>query len=58
MNARRERIANGCFCTHESNCYYPSLAFNPQHLVEIKKVERSLRESAEIRESELARNPA
>jgi MoaA/NifB/PqqE/SkfB family radical SAM enzyme len=54
MNARRETIAEGCFCTHESNCYYPSLVFNPQHLVQIRKVEQDLRESAEIRESELA----
>jgi MoaA/NifB/PqqE/SkfB family radical SAM enzyme len=56
MNARREQVADGCFCTHESNCYYPSLAFNPQHLVQIRKVERDMRESAETRESELARN--
>ena len=54
MNARREQVADGCFCTHESNCYYPSLAFNPQHLVQIKSVERDLRESAEARESQIA----
>ena len=54
MNARREQVADGCYCTHESNCYYPSLAFNPQHLVQIKKVERDLRDSAQIRENELA----
>jgi len=54
MDRRREKVADGCFCTHESNCYYPSLAFNPQHLVQIKKVEREMRESAEMRESELA----
>ena len=54
MDARREQVADGCFCTHESNCYYPSLAFNPQHLVQIKKVERDLQESAELREIELA----
>jgi MoaA/NifB/PqqE/SkfB family radical SAM enzyme len=54
MNARREQVANGCFCTHESNCYYPSLAFNPQHLIQIKQVERDMRESAEMREGELA----
>ena len=36
MDGRRETVANGCFCTHESNCYYPSLPFNPTHLVEIK----------------------
>lgn len=53
MDKRREKVADGCFCTHESNCYYPSLAFNPQHLVQIKKVERDLKESAEMREREL-----
>ena len=45
MAARREHAANGCFCTHESNCYYPSLAFNPKHLVEIKKLERQMKRS-------------
>lgn len=47
MDRRREQVANGCFCTHESNCYYPSLAFNPQHLVQIKQLEREMKESAE-----------
>jgi MoaA/NifB/PqqE/SkfB family radical SAM enzyme len=46
MEARRERVANGCFCTHESNCYYPSLPFNPTHLVEIKKIEQEMKDSA------------
>ena len=46
MDARREAVANGCFCTHESNCYYPSLPFNPTHLVEIKKLEKEMKESA------------
>ena len=46
MDGRRESVANGCFCTHESNCYYPSLPFNPTHLVEIKKVEREMKESS------------
>lgn len=54
MNARREQVANGCFCTHESNCYYPSMAFNPQHLVEIKRLERDMKESAEVRQEEVA----
>ena len=54
MDARREEVADGCFCTHESNCYYPSLAFNPQHLLQIKKVEQGLKDSAETRENELA----
>jgi MoaA/NifB/PqqE/SkfB family radical SAM enzyme len=45
LKARREHVKNGCFCTHESNCYYPSLAFNPKHLVQIKKLERQLKKS-------------
>jgi MoaA/NifB/PqqE/SkfB family radical SAM enzyme len=46
MDNRRETVANGCFCTHESNCYYPSLPFNPLHLIEIKRVEREMKEAA------------
>lgn len=46
MDGRRETVSNGCFCTHESNCYYPSLPFNPEHLVEIKRLEREMRASA------------
>jgi MoaA/NifB/PqqE/SkfB family radical SAM enzyme len=46
MDARRDEVANGCFCTHESNCYYPSLPFNPGHLVEIKKIENEMKEAA------------
>ena len=29
MDARREEVADGCFCTHESNCYYPSPRLQP-----------------------------
>src|SRR6187399_1369608 len=47
MAARRKQAADGCFCTHESNCYYPSLAFNPKHLVQIKKLERQMKKSRE-----------
>ena len=32
MEARRKKAADGCFCTHESNCYYPTLPFNSKHL--------------------------
>ncbi len=42
MQARRKKVAAGCFCTHESNCYYPSLPFNPKHLIQIKKLEREM----------------
>src|SRR5215470_1531459 len=46
MKARRKEAADGCFCTHESNCYYPSLPFNPSHLVKIKKLEKQLKKAA------------
>ncbi len=45
LAARRKQIKQGCYCTHESNCYYPSLAFNPKHLIQIKKLERQLKKS-------------
>jgi len=45
MQARRKKAADGCFCTHESNCYYPSLPFNPKHLVQIKLLERQMKKS-------------
>jgi MoaA/NifB/PqqE/SkfB family radical SAM enzyme len=46
MKERRKHAANGCFCTHESNCYYPSLPFNPRHLIQIKKLEREMKKAA------------
>ena len=46
MKARRKHAANGCFCTHESNCYYPSLPFNPKHLIKIKSLEREMKKAA------------
>jgi MoaA/NifB/PqqE/SkfB family radical SAM enzyme len=45
MQARRKEAADGCFCTHESNCYYPSLPFNPAHLVQIKLLEWQMKKS-------------
>jgi len=45
MQARRNQAADGCFCTHESNCYYPSLPFNPKHLIQIKKLEREMKKA-------------
>ncbi len=45
MAKRRAHARSGCFCTHESNCYYPSLAFNPKHLVQIKRLESQLKKS-------------
>jgi len=46
MEARRQKAQNGCFCTHESNCYYPSLPFNKKHLVQIKKLERQMKKAS------------
>jgi MoaA/NifB/PqqE/SkfB family radical SAM enzyme len=43
MQARRKKAADGCFCTHESNCYYPSLPYNPKHLIQIKMLEREMK---------------
>jgi len=45
MQARRKVVADGCFCTHESNCYYPSLPLNPGHLIQIKKLERKMKKA-------------
>jgi hypothetical protein len=45
MQARRQKARDGCFCTHESNSYYPSLPFNPKHLIQIKRLEREMRKS-------------
>lgn len=46
MIARRKKAKNGCFCTHESNSYYPSLPFNPKHLIQIKKLEGQLKKAS------------
>lgn len=46
MKQRRKEVANGCHCTHESNCYYPSLPFNVKHLVQIKKLEKDMKKAA------------
>src|ERR1700741_1178642 len=45
MQARRKKAHDGCFCTHESNSYYPSLPFNPGHLIQIKKLEREMKKA-------------
>lgn len=46
MNARRKEAGSGCFCTHESNCFYPSLPFNAGHLVKIKRLEGQMKKAA------------
>jgi MoaA/NifB/PqqE/SkfB family radical SAM enzyme len=46
MKDRRKKAHDGCYCTHESNCYYPSLAFNPKHLIKIKSLERDMKKAA------------
>ncbi len=57
MKARRKHAANGCFCTHESNCYYPSLPFNPKHLIQIKKLEREMKKAARELEKQVEEQP-
>ena len=46
MVVRRKKAKNGCFCTHESNSYYPSLPFNPKHLIQIKRLESQLKKAS------------
>jgi len=53
MKARRQKAKNGCFCTHESNSYYPSLPFNPKHLIQIKKLERQMKKASKEMERHL-----
>jgi MoaA/NifB/PqqE/SkfB family radical SAM enzyme len=52
MRERRKKAADGCFCTHESNCYYPSLPFNPKHLIQIKRLEREMKKARRNHERE------
>ncbi len=56
MVERRKKAADGCFCTHESNCYYPSLPFNPGHLVKIKRLEREMKEASKKLETGVSPN--
>lgn len=53
MQARRRKAAEGCFCTHESNSYYPSLPFNPRHLIQIKRLEREMKKARREHEERL-----
>ena len=48
MQARRKKAHDGCFCTHESNSYYPSLPFNPGHLIQIKKLEKEMKKARRL----------
>jgi MoaA/NifB/PqqE/SkfB family radical SAM enzyme len=57
MKARRKQAADGCFCTHESNCYYPSLPFNPKHLIQIKKIEREMKKASRELEKQAESQP-
>ncbi|HEY0099848.1 MAG TPA: radical SAM protein [Pyrinomonadaceae bacterium] len=55
MQERRRKAKSGCFCTHESNSYYPSLPFNPKHLIQIKRLEREMKKSRKQIERDEAR---
>src|SRR6266404_7948867 len=46
MKERRVEAGAGCFCTHESNCFYPSLPFNVKHLIKIKKLEKQMKKAS------------
>jgi hypothetical protein len=46
MNERRKEVSAGCHCTHESNCFYPSLPLNVGHLVKIKRLEGQMKKAA------------
>ncbi|HEX8136694.1 MAG TPA: radical SAM protein [Pyrinomonadaceae bacterium] len=52
MKERRKKAASGCWCTHESNSYYPSLPFNPKHLIQIKRLEREMKKARKAAERE------
>jgi MoaA/NifB/PqqE/SkfB family radical SAM enzyme len=54
MKERRKKAADGCFCTHESNSYYPSLPFNPKHLIQIKRLEREMKKARKTLEQDEA----
>src|SRR6476620_4070784 len=58
MKARRKEAGAGCFCTPESNCYYPSLPFNAGHLIKIKKLEKEMKKASEKMEFAEAREIA
>jgi MoaA/NifB/PqqE/SkfB family radical SAM enzyme len=58
MNKRRKDVANGCHCTHESNCFYPSLPLNPGHLVKIKSLESQMKKAAKTMISQNAKELA
>jgi MoaA/NifB/PqqE/SkfB family radical SAM enzyme len=46
MKERRKEAGAGCYCTHESNCFYPSLPFNAKHLIQIKKLEKQMKKAS------------
>ncbi len=54
MKDRRKKAHDGCFCTHESNCYYPSLPLNPGHLFNIKRLEGQLKKASKKMEAQQA----
>ena len=58
MNQRRKEVANGCYCTHESNCFYPSLPLNPGHLIKIKRLEGQMKKAAKNMNTNQPQNEA
>jgi MoaA/NifB/PqqE/SkfB family radical SAM enzyme len=58
MKERRKVAGAGCYCTHESNCFYPSLPFNPKHLIQIKKLEGQMKKASKSAGFETAKEIA
>ncbi len=58
MNQRRKEVADGCYCTHESNCFYPSLPLNPGHLIKIKRLEGQMKKAAKNMNTNQPQNEA
>ncbi len=58
MNQRRKEVADGCHCTHESNCFYPSLPLNPGHLIKIKRLEGQMKKAAKNMNTNQPQNEA
>ncbi len=58
MKERRKVAGAGCYCTHESNCFYPSLPLNPGHLIKIKRLESQMKKASKNMAFEAAREVA
>src|ERR687893_2466447 len=46
VSSCENKTAVGNLREHESNSYYPSLPFNPKHLIQIKRLEREMKKAS------------